>query len=104
MRKEFFQWLSGTDRIRTRFEAARGKVSMLVVQYEALVGDNWEPVVRYDTAHGYLHKDIYYPRGPEGGARKERVTVADLNQGLTEAIDDLEKHWENYKKRLHRRD
>jgi hypothetical protein len=99
MKKEFFQWLSGTDRLKIRFETVKGKVSRLVVQYEAFVGDTWEPIVRYDTAHGFLHKDLYL--GRRGGRiRKERIRVADLRQGLIEAIDELEKHWESYKKRF----
>lgn len=99
MIKEFFQWLSGTDRLRIRFETERGRVTMLVVQYETLISNKWEPIMRYDTAHGYLHKDLYV-RGKKEKIRKERVPIADLNQGLTQAIEDLKKHWESYKKQF----
>ena len=99
MKKEFFQWLSGTDRLRIRFEATRGKVTMLVVQYEALIGNKWEPIVRYDTAHGYLHKDLYMG-GQKERIKKERVPIADFNRGLTEAVEDLKRHWQKYRRRF----
>jgi len=99
MRKEFFQWLSGTDRLRARFETVKGKVTVLVVQYEAFIDDRWEQIIRYDTAHGYLHKDLYV-RGRKEKIRKEQVPIADLNQGLTQAIEDLKGHWESYRKQF----
>ncbi len=99
MKREFFQWLASTDRLRIRFDTTRGQVARLVVQYEALIGNKWEPIVRYDTAHGYLHKDLYV-RGKKEKVKKERVPITDFNQGLTRAIEDLKKDWQNYRKRF----
>ena len=99
MKREFFQWLASTDRLRVRFDTARGQVTRLVVQYEALIGNKWEPIVLYDTAHGYLHKDLYV-RGKKERIKKERVPIADFNQGLTRAIEDLKKGWQSYRKRF----
>jgi len=99
MKKEFFQWLSVTDRLRIRFEMRKGKVTMLVVQYEVLIGNKWEPIVRYDTAHGYLHKDLYVA-GQKERIKKERVPIADFNRGLTEAVEDLKRHWQKYRRRF----
>lgn len=99
MRKEFFQWLSNTDRLRIRFEMKKGEVTMLVVQYEALMGNKWAPIVRYDTAHGYLHKDLY-ASGDDRTAKKESVSSSDFNHGLTEAIEDLKRYWQKYRKRF----
>ena len=96
MKKEFFQWLSDTDRLRIRFEMTKGKVTMLVVQYEGLIRGKWEPIIRYDTAHGYLHKDLY-AAGRKETIKKEQVPVHDLNCGLTEAIDDLKRYWQEYR-------
>ena len=101
MKKEFFQWLSDTDRLRIRFEMTKGKVTMLVVQYEGLICGKWEPIIRYDTAHGYLHKDLYVG-GQKERIKKERVPIADFNRGLTEAIDDLRRHWQEYRTRFAR--
>ena len=55
-----------------------------------LMGNKWAPIVRYDTAHGYLHKDLY-ASGQNGTAKKEQLPIHDLNRGLTEAIDDLKR-------------
>ena len=99
MKKEFFQWLSDTDRLRIRFEMRKGKVTMLVVQYEGFVRDKWEPIIRYDTAHGYLHKDLY-AAGRKETIKKEQVPIHDLNRGLTEAIEDLKGRWEKYRRRF----
>jgi hypothetical protein len=96
MAREFFHWLSGADRLRIRFTVRKGKVTQLVVQYEALIEERWEAIVRYDTAHGYLHRDLYQ-RG-RTQPTKETVPVADLNEGLNRAIDDLQRHWQMYKR------
>ena len=99
MKKEFFQWLSDTDRLRIRFKMTRGKVTTLVVQYEALIDSKWEQIVRYDTAHGYLHKDLYVA-GQKEKIKKERVAIVDFNKGLTEAVEDLKRHWQKYRRRF----
>ena len=47
------------NRIRVHFVTERGRVTqILVVQYEALINDKWYPVVRYDSAHGFFHRDL----------------------------------------------
>jgi hypothetical protein len=38
-------------------------ITDFVVQYEIFINDKWCPVVRYDTAHGYAHKDLIHPDG-----------------------------------------
>lgn len=98
MARSFFHWLSDTDRLRIRFTVHKGKITQLVVQYEALIDEQWEPIVRYDTAHGYLHRDLYR-RGREEPI-KDEVSFRDLNEGLNRAIDDLRRHWQLYKQRF----
>jgi hypothetical protein len=47
-----------------RFEPAlglakeRGKIVFFRVQYETKINLIWYPVVRYDTAHGFAHRDL----------------------------------------------
>lgn len=98
MARSFFHWLSDTDRLRIRFTVHKGKITQLVVQYEALIDEHWEPIVRYDTAHGYLHRDLYQ-RGQKEPI-KDGVSVRDLNEGLNRAIDDLQRHWQLYKQQF----
>ena len=45
------------DWLRVRFLTDRGVVRRFTVQYEAVVDGTTYPVVRWDTAHGYVHRD-----------------------------------------------
>ncbi|HJZ23223.1 MAG TPA: hypothetical protein VJ201_02100 [Candidatus Babeliales bacterium] len=36
----------------------KGVIFEFVVQCEALISEQWQPIIRYDTAHGFAHKDI----------------------------------------------
>jgi hypothetical protein len=98
MARGFFHWLSDRDRLRIRFTVQKGRVTQLVVQYEVLMGERWQPIVRYDTAHGYLHRDLY--RHGQEEPLKEAISVVDLSDGLTQAIEDLRQHWQLYKRRF----
>jgi hypothetical protein len=85
------------DRIRVDFETDHSEVIALhAVQYETSIEGNWQPVARYDTAHGFFHLDLYMFRG----AVKYRISVSDLGQALTFAIDDLKANWRIYKRRF----
>ena len=87
----------GHDRIRVDFETDHGEVVALhVVQYETWAEGEWQPVARYDMAHGLFHQDLYTVRG----AMKYRIFAPDLNQALTFAIDDLKTNWRLYKRRF----
>jgi len=93
----FVTLVSDEDRIRVDFETDRGEVVALhVVQYETSREGEWLPVARYDTAHGFFHMDLYTVRGPI----KYRISVPDLNQALTGAIDDLKANWRSYKRQF----
>lgn len=85
------------DRIRVRFVTESGKgITELMVQLECLNEDNKHiPIVRYDNAHGFFHKDIYC----DGEQVDKRVIegINDLSQGLIFAKQDIESNYENYK-------
>jgi len=67
------------------------------VQYESKVDQIWYPVVRYDTAHGFAHRDLLTH---EGHCRKTPLFSQDLNDALTFAENDLKTNWEIYKRRF----
>jgi hypothetical protein len=92
--------LSDTDRKRHEHEIDKGKISGFVVQYEMFIGDQWVPVVRYDTANGYAHKDLLKP---DGSKEKIFMGTGDLNEALTLADNDISENWERYKERYLRR-
>jgi len=71
-------------------------IALRVVQYETHVQGTWQPVARYDTAHGFFHIDMYTVRG----STKYRVEIADLGEALTFAINDLKTNWQLYKQQL----
>jgi hypothetical protein len=97
--KQFLTFLGTffTDRIRCVFETRKGKVVKInVVEYETLVEDKqWLPVVRYDTAHGFFHRDVYLFGGHKHF--KEFIFRPSLEEALTYAIQDIRLNWQKYK-------
>ena len=51
-------------------------------------------VVRYDTSHGFAHKDKLSYRGE---AVKEMLPFNDFNLALTFAEKDLKDNWQKYR-------
>ena len=58
------------------------------------------PVVRYDTAHGFAHKDLV---NPDGSKEKILLGALDLSEALTFADKDINENWVRYKERYFRR-
>ena len=61
------------------------------------MNEMWYPVVRYDTAHGYAHRDIMTI---QGDINKTPLFNQDYNDALTFAENDLKSNWESYKRRF----
>ena len=61
--REFIVMLTPTDRYRHRHLRLKVEVLSFVVQYETLIEGKWFPVVRYDTTHGFAHRDLFDKRG-----------------------------------------
>jgi hypothetical protein len=97
--KEFIKLLGdlGTDRLRIRLCTERGQLTSVVVQYEALIKDEWAAIVRYDTSHGYPHRDVLHPKGAKD---KYSLSFPDLKAFLQYAEQDLKDRWEWYKERF----
>ncbi len=96
--KTWLDELDSENRIRVQFVTERGQVTqILVVQYEALIDDRWRPVVRYDNAHGFLHRDVLAMRG-----KQEKIAIPsdDLAAALTTAIKDIKRRWPYYRQRF----
>jgi len=72
----------------------KGHVTRFVVQYEAMIEDEWRPIVRYDTAHGFAHRDLLHPGGD---TEKQPLYLPSLNLALTFAIQDLKMLWTRYR-------
>ncbi|GJQ23500.1 MAG: hypothetical protein HRU72_06495 [Planctomycetia bacterium] len=85
------------DRYRHLHISEKGKIIYFRIQYETKVGNTWYPVVRYDTAHGYAHRDILNIRGV---IKKTPLFNQNYNDALTFAENDLKSNWQYYKKRF----
>ncbi len=99
-KKTYLFMLTDEDRKRHEHVTDKGKVAAFSVQYEVLYENDWKPVVRYDTAHGYAHKDLLWPDGTQ---EKIFMGIADFNEALTLADKDIDENWVRYKERFFRR-
>ncbi|MCC7202250.1 MAG: hypothetical protein IT393_06305 [Nitrospirae bacterium] len=81
---------SNDSRIRVDFTIEKGKVIKFVTQYELLVNDQWHPVIRFDTAHNFVHIDII---NPDGIKIKKKLSFLNHGEALTYSIADLSTNW-----------
>ena len=93
---DYFIMLAREDRIRVRFGVETGVVIDFVVQYEAEIRSQWRCVVRYDLAHGFLHRDRPDPLGEL--TIKEPVAHGTLAEAMTEAIREIKANWPDYRR------
>lgn len=93
---EFVVLLTFTDRYRHYHLSDKGRVIKFTVQYEILIQGKWHPVVRYDTAHQYAHKDILHPNGR---VDKTPLYLSNYNVALAYAESDIKSNWIKYRNR-----
>lgn len=95
---EFRRLLSNDNALRAKFELEHGRVLKFTIQLECYFGSSneWSPVVRYDTAHGFAHCDKLHPY--EATTKTEMIT-RDYNEALNVALNDLVNNWEHYRRR-----
>jgi len=93
---EFLYDLDSDNAMRVRFETTRGRVEDFVVQLECVFKGKPQPVVRYDTAHGYAHRDDLHPFEAE---KKTDLHTTDYNRVLNFAINDIKQNWHKYRRR-----
>lgn len=85
------------DRFRHQHTRLDKKVLWFVVQYETKLEGKWLPVVRYDTRHGYAHRDLL---DKKGNKRKTPMFTNNFNEALTFAEYDILSNWRIYKERF----
>ena len=81
--------------IRVVAKKEKGNILEFVVQYETLIMEEWKPVIRYDTAHGYAHKDIMKA---DGTKVKQPLYFENYNLAFTYATIDLKSNWKKYRR------
>lgn len=90
---------TAADLIRVTFDKENDHIVQFSVQYLALMRDEWQPIVRFDTAHGRAHMDISHPDGTQD---TRELHTQDFNAALTWAIEQGRAHWESYRERYER--
>ena len=94
-RTEYAIRLGPNDRYRHLHIRAKDAIVFFRVQYETMVKGRWLPVVRYDSAHGYAHRDLL---DQKGNVSKTPLFNQGLNDALTFAESDLKANWLKYKR------
>ncbi len=94
--KKFFKYLDeeGRERLRFKVITSKGKVIDIVIQYETYINNKWVPVVRYDCAHGFFHRDIM---NPDGSQSKESISIDRLEVAIDYAEQELKDKWHYYR-------
>ena len=94
---EYVIRLGPSDRYRHLHIKEKGKIVFFRIQYETKIDDIWYAVVRYDTAHGFAHRDLL---SLSGTVKKTPLFNQDYNDALTFAESDLKLNWDNYKRKF----
>jgi len=95
---EYSVRLSARDRYRHRHTREKGKVIYFSIQLETMIEGKWYPIVRYDTAHGFAHRDLLSGKGET--ITKTPIFVRDYNDALVFAESDLKANWVIYRERF----
>ena len=82
------------DRLRVNASKEKGRIVGFIVQNEAFIRGKWHPIVRYDSSHGFAHKDIIHYNGE---TEKQPLNFANYNIAFTFAIQDLKLLWQWYR-------
>jgi len=92
--------LSHQDRLEIMIEKEGGRVEGFVVNYVATIAGRDHSVVRFDTRHGFPHKDEMFPGGRAN--RKVRLPDMDGRRLIVMAVDDIKANWRAYRRRFER--
>ena len=90
----FYLTAESTERLRVYAQKEKGEILEFVVQYEAIISGEWQSIVRYDTAHGFAHKDIIKA---DGTTVKQPLFFETYNLAFTFATLDLKANWKQYR-------
>ena len=94
---DYIIYINETTRIFVYYETEKGKVKRFVVKLELLINNEWVEIERYDTHHGFVHKDII------GKDKKKKSIVKyesiNLQSGFNMAVEDFKKNYQLYIRR-----
>lgn len=88
---------AGLEWIRYRFTTEGGQVTAFAIQYETTVADRRMPVVRYDGAHDFAHRDLLN----RAGGLVEKLPLAgdpSFREALQIGERDIRANWPRYRR------
>jgi len=95
--KEYLIHLGEGARKRHYHKTDKGQVITFMVQLEVEVEEGvWKPVIRFDCAHDFAHRDRYNLKGDHD---KEEL-VLDYAESLDLADKDINDNWDIYRERF----
>ena len=86
--------------MRVRLKVERGELVDIVFQYESFINDKWTPIVRYDCAHGFFHRDILKPNGDK---EQKEIAIDSMKSASKYAEQDLKDRWQWYREKYLRK-
>jgi hypothetical protein len=84
-------------RRRQTYVRLKKRILSFSIQLEVFVKGKWLPVIRYDTTHGFAHRDIIHF---DGSVEKTPLFLHTYNEALTFAEEDLRENWPLYRDRF----
>jgi hypothetical protein len=100
--RSFFKFLDSGDTIRIGFDLDRGSVTDFRVQLESWIDGRWRAITRYDTAHGFAHRDTL-GWGGEVIDKSPLPREWDLTRAFNHAVHDLETQADTFRDEFVRR-
>lgn len=95
--KSFTYNIAEDCRSRHKHQRVGKSIVEFCVQLEVQIpSGNWTPIVRYDTAHGFAHRDWLHA---DGSCDKIPLLVEDYGQALNYAEGDIKLNWPLYRDR-----
>jgi len=99
--KQYLIRLGERSRKRHYHKTDNGQVVAFMVQLEVEIEDgDWKPVIRYDCAHSFAHRDRYNLKGDH--------EIEELPLSYSESLDfadkDINDNWDVYEERFLRGD
>jgi hypothetical protein len=99
--KEYLIRLGERARKRHYHKTDRGDVVSFMVQLEVEIEQGiWRPVLRYDCAHDFAHRDRYNLKGEQD---KQEIPLT-YSESLDLADKDINENWDIYQERFLRGD
>lgn len=94
--REYTIWLDTENKVRVFFKTNKKSIHHFVVQYYALIDNQWVTLMRIDNSHGYAHKHTYYLHYGEYKVKLNKDNSTVLNDAIKYVKMNYKSIKENY--------